>query len=32
MTTGSQATDVRGAFPHDFPDTCATLVEVLNGL
>ena len=31
MTTGSQTTVVRGACPHDCPDTCATLVEVRDG-
>src|SRR3954452_13627928 len=31
MDTG-EVTIVRGACPHDCPDTCATLVEVRNGV
>ena len=31
MVNGSEVTIVRGACPHDCPDTCATLVEVRNG-
>ncbi|MDQ3701193.1 MAG: molybdopterin-dependent oxidoreductase, partial [Chloroflexota bacterium] len=31
MTLSSPSTIVRGACPHDCPDTCATLVEVRDG-
>ncbi|MDQ3411189.1 MAG: molybdopterin-dependent oxidoreductase, partial [Chloroflexota bacterium] len=31
MTVASPSTIVRGACPHDCPDTCATLVEVRDG-
>jgi anaerobic selenocysteine-containing dehydrogenase len=31
MSTASEATLVRGACPHDCPDTCATITEVRDG-
>lgn len=31
ISSSSQSTIVRGACPHDCPDTCATLVEVRDG-
>ncbi len=31
MSTASQATLIRGACPHDCPDTCATVTEVRDG-